>query len=232
MKKQQINGIKGLGLSAFEVKLRAMAKKGELDLNPAMTEQFDKLYLENGPDLLTDSEIKQLYRTVSKASHESAIIKSKETVTVEGLPFGRFLQLIRDKSGLAKSDIAKLLNKDNPYIEKIENGQLSPLELGANNVADIMQLFRLTMTELITTIRAFLSLTETRRTKASALGRSSIEDGSEERGDALAFAMDAAFLAIKKEQGKKQPDKTKIDQKYIEAVKKILKDRGETNLLK
>ena len=229
MKKQRTDKIKNLDLSVFEDKLRAMAENGEID--SALATYFDTLDLENGPDLLNGSEVRKLYQTVNKASHTNAILKARKTVSIEGLPFGRFLHSVRDKSGLTKSDTAKLLNKDNPYIEKIENGQLNPLELGAANVADIMQLFRLTMTELITTVKTSLMLAKARPAKASAMGRSSIKDGSAERNDALSFAMDAAFLAIKKQQGKKQSDKAKIDPKYIDTIKKLLQERDETDLL-
>lgn len=76
-----------------------------------------------------------------------------------------------------------------------------------------------------------IMLAQARPAKASAMGRSSIKDGSAERNEALSFAMDAAFLAIRKKQGKKTPDTAKIDQKFIYAVKKVLQERSETDLL-
>jgi hypothetical protein len=43
--------------------------------------------------------------------------------------------------------------------------------------------------------------------------------------------MDAALLAIREKQSKKQSDKARIDPKYIDAIKTVLQERDETDLL-
>ena len=230
MKKQPINKIKNLDLSVFDEKLCVMAEKGEIDF--ALAEHFDNLDLEDSPDILTGSEVKQLYQTVNQASHENIIQTVRPTLSVKGLPFGRFLHLVRDKSGLTKSNIAQLLNKENNFIEKIESGHLSPLDIGPKNMVDIMQLFHITISELLTTIKASLLLASAMPSKASAMGRSSIKNGSAEKNDALSFAMDATLLAIRNKQDKKQSEEAKIDEEYINAIKRILQGQQETALLK
>lgn len=231
MKKRQIDRVKKLDLAIFEAKLQTMAKEGAFD--SAMEESLNRLVRETEPAMLSDNELQQFYQTVRKASHENAIIEARGKTPATELPFGRHLQLIRDKSGLSQADIARLLNKDISYIEKIENGQISPLKLLAGDLADIMQIFRLTLTELKTTIKAFLSLHSVKTGRIRAMARSSIRAGIKEKGDSLAHAMDATLQAIAKKKHKtvEKEDTIKIDPEYLGAIERVLKERGEEALL-
>ena len=229
MKKQQIDKVKKLDLAIFEAKLQAMAEDGVFD--SAMEESLDRLVRETEPAVLSDKELRQFYQTVRKTSHENAIMEARREVSAADLPFGRYLQLIRDKSGLSKTDMARLLNKDRSYIEKIENGRINPLHLLAKDVVDIMQLFKLTLTELKTLIKAFLTVSSAKSGRISAMARSSIKPGTKDKGDKLAHAMDAALQAIAKKTARTEPDKTQIDPKYLESVQKEIKQRGAKDLL-
>lgn len=229
MKKNQIDKIKNLDLATFDAKLRAMAEKGTFD--DAMDESFDRLLRETEPTKLSVSELGQFYNTVKKASVESSIMEARKKTPAKVLPFGRYLQLIRDNCDLTKADIAKALNKDRTYIDKIENGQTNPLHLLTEDVVDIMQLFRISISELKMIIKAFLSFTAVNKGKASAMARSSIKAGVKGREDSLGLAMDAALQEIAKKKDKTRQDNIKIDPDYIEPVKKILEEREEQSLL-
>lgn len=229
MKKQQIDKAKKLDLATLDAKLRAMAENGAFD--DAMEESLDRLVRGTEPAELTASELSQFYQTVKKASVESAIMEARKKTPVKALPFGRYLQLIRDNCDLTKADIAKALNKDRSYIDKIENGQINPLHLLAKDVADIMQLFRISLSELKMIIKEFLSFAAAKKSKASAMARSSIKAGVKGKEDSLGLAMDAALQAIAKKKGKTRHGNIKIDPDYIEAVKKMLEERGERSLL-
>jgi len=196
MKKQQIDKIKNWDLSAFDAKLRDMADEGIFD--GSMEEHLDRLLREAEPTELTDNEQDRLYQTIKKASDKNAILDARRVTPLGGLPFGRYLQLIRDKCELTKEDVARLLNKNVIYVDKIETGQTSPLRLLSKEVADIMQLFRLTVSELKSTIKSFLSLADLKQSKTSAMARSSIKAGTKGQEDSLGFAMDAALQAIAK----------------------------------
>ena len=65
------------------------------------------------------------------------------------------------------------------------------------------------------------------------MARSSSRVGTKERGDSLSHAMDAALQAINKKTPKIQEkdDKTEINPKYLEDIKKVLEERGEKELL-
>lgn len=229
MKKKQIDKVKNLDLSIFDAKLRDMAEKGIFDDN--IEESLDRLVRDTEPTELTNSELKKFYQTLRKASHQNAIIEARRVTPITTLPFGRYLQLIRDKCDLTKTDIAKLLNKDSTYIDRIESGQTNPLYLLSKDVADIMQLFRITVSELKTTIKELLSLSNVKKGKTRAMARSSIKSEERGKGDSLEFAMDAALQAIAKKKDKAYDSNIKIDSDYIEAVKKVLKERGEEILL-
>lgn len=229
MKKQQIDKVKNLDLATFDAKLRAMAEKGIFD--DAMDESLDKLLRETEPAELTASELSQFHQTVKKASVESVILETRKKTPAKALPFGRYLQLIRDNCDLSKADIAKALNKNRTYIDKIENGQTNPLHLLPKDVADIMQLFRISLSELKMIIKAFLSFAAVNKGKASAMARSPIKAGVEGKEDSLGLAMDAALQAIAQKKDKARHDNIKIDPDYIEAVKKILEEREEQSLL-
>ncbi|MBU4000575.1 helix-turn-helix domain-containing protein [Patescibacteria group bacterium] len=229
MKKQQIKKIKELDLTIFEAKLQAMAENGAFD--DAMEESLDRLVRETKPAELTSSELNHFYQTVKKASGENAIMDARTETPVTDLPLGRFLQLVRDRSGLSHAQVGIILNKDASFVERIENGQINPLNLMANEVADIMLLFKLSLTEFINSVKIFLSISHVKKGKINAMARSSIKAGSIDKGNKLAHAMDAVLQAIVKKSEKKI-DEIKINPDYLEAIKQALKKRGAQNLLK
>jgi len=229
MKKQQSNKKKNIDLVSFDAKLRSIAQSGAFD--DAIDESLDRLLHSTEPTKLSDRELDQFHQTIQKASIERLIMEKRKAIPVKGLPFGRYLHLIRDRCDLTKKDIAKTLNKDRTYVDKIEKGQTNPLYLETKDVADIMQLFRLTLTDLKTTIKLFLTLSASKRSKASAMARSSIKAGEKGREDSLGLAMDAALQAIATKKGKSCHGNIKIDPEYINAIKNVLKGRGEKDLL-
>ena len=223
MKKQQIENIKKVDPVVFEKKLQAMAMEGKFDF------AFDDI----GEEALSPEEMKRFYKTARKASQENALIKAREGVTKVELPFGRHLQKIRNASGLSQLDVANLLKKNSPYVEKIENGHINPLNLSANDLADIMEVFRLSLTELKAAINEFLSFLAVKPPRVSAMARSSIKAGTKEKGDSVAHAVDATLQAIAKakKKNKEQEKKLEIDQNYLEDLQKLLKNRGLERLL-
>ena len=229
MKKRQIDKARKPDLAMFDAKLRAMAENGDFD--DAMEENLDKLMRDTEPVELTAYEHSRFYRVIQKSSIENAIIEARKLTPLKAMSFGRYLQLVRDNGDLTKADIAKALNKDRTYIDKIEKGQTNPLQLRANDIADIMQLFRISLSELKTMITAFLSLAALKKGKrASAMARSSIKAGVKGKEDSLGLAMDAALQAIAKKEARDSKEHIKINPDYIDAVKQVLKERGEQNL--
>lgn len=223
MKKRQIEIIKELNLATFDRKLRDMANVGELF--PGGNE------LQTTPPVsLSDEDRLCFLDTVKRASQERALIEASKKIRKAELPFGRHLHTIRDKCGLTQSDIAKLLKKPPTYIEKIESGQISPLAMLVADLVDIMQLFRLTLSDLKTTTTASLLLAGKPAGNVSVMARSSLKTDTKERGDGLGHAMDAVLQAIAKKNAKPE-DTPKIEASFLKSVQDAIRERGEQDLL-
>ncbi len=230
MKKRQIDKEKSKDLAIIDSELQAMAETGDFD--EAMEENFDKLVHDTEPVELTEGEYNRFYRIIKKASTENVIIEARKMTPVKAMPFGRYLQLVRDNGDLSKTEIAKALNKESTDIDRIEKGQTNPLQLLPNDMADIMQLFRISLSELKKKITAFLSLAAAKKgRRVSAMARSSIKSGVKGKEDSLGLDMDAALQAIAQKENRIHKNHIKIDPDYIDAVKQILKERGEQSLL-
>lgn len=223
MKKQQIDKIKDLDLATFEQKLQSMAGDG---VPPIGLDNLNDIK----PVALTDEDRRRYLGTVRRASHERILLEACKKFRKAELPFGRHLQTIRDKSGLTQADIARLLNKPSAYIDKIENGQVNPVTMLATEIAEIMQLFRLTLSDLKTTVSAFLLLSSRQTSHTHVMARSSIQTGTKERGEGLGHARDAVLQAIAKKKAKTK-ETPAIDDSFLVSVQNALKERGEQDLL-
>lgn len=229
MKKQQIDKVKNLDLATFDAKLRAMAESGAFD--DAMEESLDRLLSQTEPIELTTGELSKFNSAVNRASVEKQILETRSKTPISSLPLGRFLQLVRDRSGLTRAQVASVLNKDASFIQRLENGQINPLDLKVNEVADIMQLFRLTLTNIISTIKSYLSIGLIQQNRISGMARSSIRADATDKGERLAHAMDALQAAILKRKSHSHADTEKIDPAYLEGLRRELKKRNAKDLL-
>ena len=212
-----------MNLVTFDRKLQGMASEGRLlpvddELNTSQEAS------------LTDGDRLCFLDTVKRASQERAILEVSKKFCKTELPFGRHLHTIRNKCGLNQSDIAKLLKKPPAYIEKVESGQVNPVTMLVGDLVDIMQLFRLTLSDLKTTVTASLLLSAKSTDNVSVMARSSLKIDTKERGDGLGHAMDAVLQAIAKKTAKPEDTPT-IDVSFLKSVQDTLKERGEQELL-
>lgn len=61
----------------------------------------------------------------------------------EKLPFGRWLEAVRQKAKLTREDVAAVIGVEPAYVEQIETGDLAPQSLPGNELGPLVQLFRL-----------------------------------------------------------------------------------------
>lgn len=216
-------------LASFDKELCAMAKDGEFD--ESIDESLERLMRRTEPSNLSNSELSRFYQTVGKASLENAIMEARGNTPLTNLPIGRFIQLIRDRSKLSYAQVAKALNKDASFVERLENGRIDPLKLMAHEVADIMQLFRLNISELTTTLKAFISAGTANQKRVSGMARSSMKAGASDKGERLAHAMDALQMAIANKKGERTTESVHIDTAFIEGVRRELQKRDAKDLL-
>lgn len=204
----------------FEEKLKEMARDGDLGFA-----------LEDiKPTTLTINEAHSFYNTVKKASLENKFRIARKALPEERLSFGRHLQWIRKKSRISKEDVAKVLRKDIDFINRLESGRINPLKILEDELIEIMQLFRIGISEFIQTIKAHYQISEVRTGKKYAMARSAFYLASEKKSEALSHAFDAVMQKIGEKENDIQ-DTLEIDEKYIEEIREELRRRGELELL-
>lgn len=221
MKKIKVDKIKKLDLHVFEEKLKTMAMDGDLG---------DSLE-DIKPSSLSSDKLNQVFQSVKNASIENRILKARKKLPSTRLPFGRHVQWIRNKSGVSKQDVAKNLQKDVSFVDKIEDGRINPISLLINELVDLMQFYRISVSELVATIAALAKLGGAKIGKMSAMARSSLSSNRDKKTEALDHAFDAVLHEIAKSE---EADKKGfvIDEKYVAKLKKELVIRGEKSLLK
>lgn len=101
---------------------------------------------------------------------DDAIARAKTTIAdMQSLPFGRFMETVREKAGITKIQIAGRLKKDEEYISRIERGDLSPLSIAAPDFTDIMGLFHVGIGVVSQMVVASSRISESKHTyRASA----------------------------------------------------------------
>jgi transcriptional regulator with XRE-family HTH domain len=57
--------------------------------------------------------------------------------------FGRWIEALRKSANLSRTEVAAALGKDEPFLERIESGDAPPWTFSADDIAHIVQLFRL-----------------------------------------------------------------------------------------
>lgn len=226
MNKKHIEKLERTDVSVFEKILHDMALSGELD--SSINKIADQTYNELIPTPLSEGELKSLYQTAKKASQKKALRDARKYLTVH-LAFGRLLQFLRDKSGLAQIDIARLLRKDKTYVEKLEDCQIDPLKMPACDLVDILELFRINLSEFVRAVKEYVTLLSAKTSKVSGMARSSVKAGTKERGESLSHAIDSVLLEIAKKEG--QNHHADVDSNFLEELKKELIKRGSNDLL-
>lgn len=222
------NDVERMDIQAIEDKLQDMAHRGLLEA--AMNKLTEESYKELTPTALSEVELNSLYQTVKQASQVKALRDAKKYLTVS-LAFGRLLQYLRDKSGLTQNDIAGLLRKDKSYIENLENCQVDPLKMPISDLADIIELFRINLSELMRAVKETATLSYAKTSKINAMARSPIKAGTQQRGDSVAHAIDSVLLAIAKKEGLSDQNRMKIDESFLAGLRKELLKRGHSDLL-
>jgi transcriptional regulator with XRE-family HTH domain len=117
------------------------------------------------------------------------IHKTPVTDIKEKLPFGRWIEAIRQKARLTREDVATAIKKDANYIEAIETGTLAPWNSGTSDIVRLIDLFRLH-------IRAFselLSISFAVNQRKGAIGvspRRSSKQGAKAENEIMSRVLD------------------------------------------
>src|SRR5207248_1438419 len=74
---------------------------------------------------------------------DEAIAEAKLTIEDKAIPFGRFVETIRDRAGLTRIAIGERIEKTEEYVQRLERGDMDPVKIAAQDFADIVELFHL-----------------------------------------------------------------------------------------
>ena len=109
-----------------------------LELNDTIVDSL----LEQPVGQVSDAVTERATARLQIRRQDDAIARAKAMIAdMQSLPFGRFMEAVRDKAGITKVQIAARLKKDEEYISRIERGDFSPVSIPAPDFTDIMGLF-------------------------------------------------------------------------------------------
>jgi len=216
-------------LLKYEKAIKRMAEMGQVDM--PMDDELSQVILnELEPVILTKNEIERLDADLRGVYQGKAIEKARELLPRERQSFGGYIQFLRQKAGLAIAEIARRLGMQDAYLENIETNFVNPMEIAAEKIADIMELFKISLTDFIEAIEKSLLLVEAKKGKTKSVARSSSQLNTQEKATEILRALDNALIEIEK---KKVPERSiQIDKEYIERVKKELIKRNRDDLIK
>ncbi len=135
--------------------------------------------------------------------------------------FGRWVESVRNKVHLSRSDVAAVLGQEPVFIEKVERGEVLPWECKPEFVADLMGLFRVHI-EAVTQLVSVSAAVSRARGVGSVAARSRGGKASKDRGESTARALEL-FLAHNAAAPEKPEDAIL---KWTEKLRGALKERN------
>ncbi len=212
-------------LENFEAQLKFFAKVGEIPY-PVSEKEIEDLESEC-KGITLPPELEEKYtNSVKLANEDIAIEKGKRRLYGEVKVFGRHIQYIRKEAGISASRIAERLGKNKDFVEKLESGQISPLHIAKQTIADIMETFRINLKELVSAVKMSLRVSPMAGV-TSVHARADTKGNEEERLEDISIAAeDLIYISSKKEQ-----KEVSIPEEFLEGVRAELERRGRTDLI-
>ncbi len=184
--------------------------------------------------LTTDTERSEAVelRIKSNLKHriqDAAIKEALDSAGKEVLPFGRFIESVRERAGLSRSDLAERLRKSEEYVQQIERGDCIPLQLKTPDFADLIELFQINIRAAVEMLRVALDTLNYKSTfRASARACAGLRN--DKRGEDVERALDA--FARKKQRELPKTSTLPHDIEVCAAKLQLeLKQRGRIDLL-
>jgi transcriptional regulator with XRE-family HTH domain len=202
--------------------------KGEiaLELNDGIVDSL----LEHPVGQVSDAATARVTARLQIRRQDAAIARSKQTVPdMQSLPFGRFLEAVREKAGMTKSQVARRLKKDEDYVSRLERGDLSPVSIPAPDFVDIMGLFDVGIGSASQMIVASMRITESKHTyRAAARSHGGLRHDT--RTDDVERALDAFARKMQKKVATSASVPPEVDA-CLKRIRDELEKRGRKDLL-
>jgi transcriptional regulator with XRE-family HTH domain len=212
-------------LEKFEARLKLLARAGEIPYSISEKE-IEELTAEC-EGLTPPPELEEKYLSSMKRAYEDlAIGKVRRKVHGEVKLFGRHIQYIRKEAGISASRMAERLGKDKDFVEKLESGQINPLHIAKDTIADIMEAFRINLKELVSAVKLSLQVSSMAGV-TSVHARADTKGNEKERLEDISIAAeDLMYIFSKKEQ-----KEVSVPEEFLEDVRAELERRGRTDLI-
>ena len=201
-------------------------RKGEIPLD--VSDPLANHWLATSTEL-SDAVKLRIKSNLKHRIQNAAIKQALSSAGKEVLPFGRFIESVRERAGLSRSDVAERLKKTDEYVQRVERGDVVPTQLKTSDFADVVELFQITVRAAVEMLKtAFDTLNYKSTFRASARACAGLRN--DKRGEDVERALDA--FARKKQ--RELPRKSGLPQEIEVCASKLqdeLKQRGRVDLL-
>jgi len=212
-------------LEKCEAELKLLAKSGEIPY-PVSEKEIEELSNECA-GLIVPPELEEKYLNSMKMAYENlAIDRVRRMLHGQVKVFGRHIQYIRKEAGLSLSRVAERLGKGEEFIQKLESGQLNPLQVAKETISDIMEIFKINVKELISAIQMFLVIAPMVET-AHVHARADTKMKEEEKIEDISIAVEDLLYGASKKDARKVP----IPEEFLKNITEELQRRGRTDLI-
>jgi transcriptional regulator with XRE-family HTH domain len=161
---------------------------------------------------------------------DAALARAKEEVRdTRSLPFGRFVEVTREKAGMTRVQVAGRLRKDENYVLRVERGDVSPVSMAAQEIADIVELLHIEFDSVSEMVAASVTVSELKHNyRASARSHGGLRHDA--RTDDVDRALDA-FARKMKNKAAGNPGTTSEVTACLARLRAELEKRGRKDLL-
>jgi ribosome-binding protein aMBF1 (putative translation factor) len=179
---------------------------------------------------LSDSVKSRIKSNLKHRIQNAAIQKALSSAGKDALPFGRFIESVRERAGLSRSDVAERLKKTDEYVQRVERGDVLPTQLKTAEFADLVELFQITVRAAVEMLKAALDTLDYKSTfRASARACAGL------RNDKRSEDVERAIDAFARKKQRDLPRRSNLPQEIEVCASKLqdeLKQRGRVDLLK
>ena len=197
-----------------------------LELNDAIVDSL----LEHPAGEVSDAAAERIIARLQIRRQDAAITRAKTMIPdTQSLPFGRFMEAVREKAGITRIQIAGRLKKDEEYISRIERGDLNPVSIPTPDFADIMGLLHIGLGPVSQMVAASIKIAESKHTyRASARSHGGLRHDT--RTADVERALDAFARQMQKKAAISAGVPPEVDE-YLRRVRDELERRGRQDLL-
>jgi ribosome-binding protein aMBF1 (putative translation factor) len=201
-------------------------RNGEIPLE--VSDSVADHWLSTGTEI-SDAIKSRIKSNLKQRIQNAAIQQALSSAGKEVLPFGRFIESIRERAGLSRSDVAERLKKTDEYVQRVERGDVVPTQLKTPDFADLVELFQITVRAAVEMLQAAFDTLNYKSTfRASARACAGLRN--DKRGEDVERALDA--FARKKR--RELPRTSTLPSDIEVCASKLqdeLKQRGRADLL-